>query len=105
MTGKQNGVAALLRKEHPGIINIHCICYKLALACADTKTELKDIDLAVDFAAIMEVFSKFSEKNFGLPESAGRYEKSKAESKFQKSGCKETEKGMYNMLAVFRLVS
>ena len=42
MTGKQNGVAALLRKEHPGIINIHCICYKLALACADTKTELKD---------------------------------------------------------------
>jgi hypothetical protein len=27
MTGKQNGVAALLRKEHPGIINIHCICY------------------------------------------------------------------------------
>ena len=46
MTGKQNGVAALLRKEHPGIINIHCICYKLALACADTKTELKDIDLA-----------------------------------------------------------
>jgi hypothetical protein len=73
MTGKQNGVAALLRKEHPGIINIHCICYKLALACADTKTELKDIDLAVDFAAIMEVFSKFSEKNFGLPESAGRY--------------------------------
>jgi hypothetical protein len=46
MTGKHNGVAALLRKEHPGIINIHCICHKLALACADTKTELKDIDLA-----------------------------------------------------------
>ncbi|VDI66017.1 Hypothetical predicted protein [Mytilus galloprovincialis] len=45
MTGKKNGVAALLRKEHPGIINIHCICHKLALACADTKTELKDIDL------------------------------------------------------------
>jgi hypothetical protein len=46
MTGKHNGVAALLRKEHPGIIDIHCICHKLALACADTKTELKDIDLA-----------------------------------------------------------
>jgi hypothetical protein len=46
MTGKHNGVSALLRKEHPGIINIHCICHKLALACADTKTELKDIDLA-----------------------------------------------------------
>ncbi|XP_063436492.1 zinc finger MYM-type protein 1-like [Mytilus trossulus] len=46
MTGKKNCVAALLRKEHPGIINIYCICHKLALACADTKTELKDIDLA-----------------------------------------------------------
>jgi len=99
-------MAALLRKDHPGIINIHCICHKLALACADTKTELKDIDLAqLTLQQLWKVFSKFSEKNFGLPESAGRYEKSKAESKLQKSGCKETEKSMYNTLAVFRLVS
>lgn len=46
MTGKRNGVPALLRKENPGLINIHCICHKLALACADTKAELKDIDQA-----------------------------------------------------------
>lgn len=46
MTSKRNGVPALLRKENPGLINIHCICHKLALACADTKAELKDIDQA-----------------------------------------------------------
>jgi len=44
MLGKRNGVAALLRQDIPGLINVHCICHKLALACADTKEDLKDIN-------------------------------------------------------------
>ncbi|XP_053389806.1 zinc finger protein 862-like [Mercenaria mercenaria] len=37
MTGKQNGVAARLKKEvNPKLISIHCICHRLALACTDT---------------------------------------------------------------------
>lgn len=35
MTGKTNGVAAKLRSEVKPLINIHCICHRLALACAD----------------------------------------------------------------------
>ncbi|XP_071159304.1 zinc finger MYM-type protein 1-like [Mytilus edulis] len=81
MTGKKNGVAALLRKEHQGIINIHCICHKLALACADTKTELKDIDLAqLTLIQLWKFFSKLFEKNCSLLESTRRYKQSKAES-------------------------
>ena len=35
MTGKTNGVAAKLQSEVKPLINIHCICLRLALACAD----------------------------------------------------------------------
>ena len=33
--GKKNGVAAKLRSEIKSLINVHCICHRLALACAD----------------------------------------------------------------------
>lgn len=35
MTGKRNGVAALLRRECKLLLNVHCICHHLALACGD----------------------------------------------------------------------
>ena len=35
MTGKRNGIAAKLRSEIMSLINVHCICHRLALACAD----------------------------------------------------------------------
>ena len=35
MIGKNNGVAALLRRECKLMLNVHCICHRLALACAD----------------------------------------------------------------------
>ena len=43
MMGKKNGVAALLRLSCPHLINIHCICHKLALACTDTNENIKYI--------------------------------------------------------------
>jgi len=35
MTGKTNGVAAKLRSEIKPLIDVHCICHRRALACAD----------------------------------------------------------------------
>lgn len=32
MTGKVNGAAAILRKECPGMVAVHCIAHRLALA-------------------------------------------------------------------------
>ena len=41
MTGKTNGVAARLRRTvNPSLINIHCICHSLALACASANDSL-----------------------------------------------------------------
>ncbi|XP_028416122.1 uncharacterized protein LOC114539706 [Dendronephthya gigantea] len=45
MTGKNGGVAAKFKnlKECETMISIHCVCHRLALACADTGDELKFI--------------------------------------------------------------
>ena len=41
MTRKTNGVAARLRRTvNPSLINIHCICHRLALACASANDSL-----------------------------------------------------------------
>ena len=33
MVGKENGVAAKLKREAKMLLNVHCICNRLALAC------------------------------------------------------------------------
>ncbi|CAB4007153.1 zinc finger 862-like, partial [Paramuricea clavata] len=45
MTGRNRGVAAKFKslEECKTMINIHCVCHRLALACADTDDELKFI--------------------------------------------------------------
>ena len=43
MTGSRNGVAAKLRETVPTLINIHCICHRLALACNDANDNLTQI--------------------------------------------------------------
>ena len=43
MFGKNNGVAARLRDHNPKLINIHCVCHKLALACSDSDSEIQCI--------------------------------------------------------------
>ncbi|GLC66667.1 hypothetical protein PLESTF_000459000 [Pleodorina starrii] len=35
MVGEHKGVAALLKKECPGVLSLHCAAHKLALSCAD----------------------------------------------------------------------
>ena len=48
MIGKNNGVAAQLKELNPVIINVHCICHKLALACTDTNKEIAYIKRVED---------------------------------------------------------
>ena len=43
MTGKKNGVAALLRRECKLLLNVHCICHCLALACGDANDHVQYI--------------------------------------------------------------
>ena len=42
MTGEHNGVAARLKCVNK-VLNFHCICHRLALACADTGDSIKYI--------------------------------------------------------------
>ena len=41
MVGKNRGVSALLKRENPRMINVHCICHRLALACGDSNNEIQ----------------------------------------------------------------
>ncbi|WAR01463.1 hypothetical protein MAR_008021, partial [Mya arenaria] len=44
MVGKVNGVATQLRKDSPSLINVHCVCHRLALACTGSNQSLKYIE-------------------------------------------------------------
>jgi len=41
MVGKNRGMPALLKKGNPRMINVHCICHQLALACWDTNKQVQ----------------------------------------------------------------
>ena len=43
MIGRHNGMAAIIKREVPDLINIHCVCHRLVLACADASKELNYI--------------------------------------------------------------
>ena len=38
MVDKENGVAANIKREAKMLLNVHCICHRLALACGDAMT-------------------------------------------------------------------
>ena len=41
VVGKNHGVSALLKRENPRLINVHCICHRLVLACGDLNNEIQ----------------------------------------------------------------
>lgn len=43
MTGKKNGVAVQLRRECKLMLNVHCICHRLALSCGDANDHVSYI--------------------------------------------------------------
>ena len=59
MTGREGGVAAKLRNDFAmTMINIHCICHRLALACADTGDDFKFVrDVEEELLSIWAFFT------------------------------------------------
>jgi len=43
MTGHKTGVAARLKQLNSKLLNVHCICHRLALPCAGASDEMKYI--------------------------------------------------------------
>ena len=63
MTDAEGGVAAKLRKDFARtMINIHCICHRLVLACADTGDDYKFINSFEENLIILWKFFKNSSK-------------------------------------------
>lgn len=58
MTGKINGLAARIKREHPTVLSVHCICHRLALACTDSN---KDCKFVADTSDILRYLWKFFE--------------------------------------------
>lgn len=56
MTGKNNGVAALLKRDYPWLHSFHCIAHKLALAA---KGACKDVPLFDDYDRAMHECTAF----------------------------------------------
>ena len=57
MTGKTNGVAARLKHLNKFIVNFHCICHKLALACGDSGDQINYIkDVETTLTSIWKFF-------------------------------------------------
>ena len=48
MLGSRKGLAARLKEVNSGIISIHCICQKLALACVDTAKDVEYLGTVED---------------------------------------------------------
>ena len=68
MTGVNNGVAARLR-EHQVLrhmLNIHCICHRLALACADSSNQLTFLKDFEDTLIQLWAFFKNSPKRLNI---------------------------------------
>ncbi|CAB3982454.1 zinc finger 862-like [Paramuricea clavata] len=62
MTGKRNGVAALLRRESKLLLNVHCICHCLALACGDANDHVQYIQTVEKILVQLWSFFKNSAK-------------------------------------------
>ena len=56
ITGEHNGVAARVNRVNKVILNFHCICHRLALACADTGDSINYI---VEVESLLKEMLKF----------------------------------------------
>ena len=65
MTGKKNGLAALLKRDPDvsSLVSVHCVCHRLALACTDTNKSLKKIsDTELEVTQLWKVFDNSPKK-------------------------------------------
>ena len=69
MTGKENGVAALLKRVNPYLISIHCVAHRLALASSQAASEVSTIvKYRQTLSALYGHFSHSSVKSHELRE-------------------------------------
>ena len=61
MLGRNNGVAAKLKAIAPSVIAVHCVCHRLALACADSNQELSYIEKVTTY--LTELWKLFEYSN------------------------------------------
>ena len=60
MTGNYNGVAARLKRVNNMMVNFHCICHRLVLACCDSENETEYIKEVVGiFTQRQKIFNIF----------------------------------------------
>jgi hypothetical protein len=62
MTGKKNGVAVQLRRECKLMLNVHCICHRLALSCGDANDHVSYIKTVEKVLLQLWTFFKNSAK-------------------------------------------
>ena len=62
MTGIHNGVAARLKRVNNVMLNFHCICHRLALACSDSENETEYVTAYIkEVEGILTQIRKFLE--------------------------------------------
>lgn len=63
MVEERNGVAARLKRLHQSIVNFHCKCHKLAVACEDSGDQINYIkDVETTLTSICAVLSEFPKR-------------------------------------------
>lgn len=76
LTGRKSGLGALLKKEYPNVIQIHCINHRLELAVNDVVARNKELEsLRKLFDKIYAHFSRSSERVKKLEEICKKREK------------------------------
>ena len=72
MIGRHNGMAAILKRDVPDLINIHCVCHRLALARADASKELSYIrKVEVLVLQVWKFYEFFSQEDSKVCHCAG----------------------------------
>ena len=104
MVGNKGGVAAKLKKNFATtMINIHCICHRLALACGDTGDEYKFINYFEETMIGLWAFFKNSSKRLKIYiRIALKCKFTSMTKKRQKNAVKTVKKGVQNSLAKSR---
>ncbi|CAC5419418.1 unnamed protein product [Mytilus coruscus] len=63
MVENKTGVATLLRDKHPCLINIHCVCQKLVLSCADSNESINFIkNMEIILRQVWQLFENSPKK-------------------------------------------
>ena len=66
MLGRNNGVAAKLKAIVPSVIVVHCVCHRLALACADSNQELRYIEKVTNYLTELWKLFEFSNQKMAV---------------------------------------